>query len=368
MSEPNVYTGAAPRESRGVTSVGTAPTSSGGKAPRENGPSPTVIGAGPLEERGTGGARTTPPVPTGATLDRRSFLGASEIAAVVGLHPWKSALDVWAAKIHGIEATDSPVMRAGRELERPILERLYAAPRGVAIWYPGTFRLPGEPWAGATPDAFEPLAQAAVLDLECKLVGRGQFARWGDEPEGADAIPPEVLCQIHWQMLCGGAAAGCAVALLGTELRVYDVPRDAEFAANLLDLGRAWWRRHVEGGEMPEVTASSRETLRRLFPRASGALLAMREDVRDLASEYLAARDAAKAAEEARETAGARLCAAIGDAEGFEAADLRVTWKEQRGRIAYSELVKALRIPAAEQEQFRADAFRVLRVHSKGDE
>lgn len=364
MSAPNVYTGSASDEGRGVARPEADPIRPAPKVGEAAGTRRPESALG-IPAMGAGGDRKPPPAPTGPTLDRRTYCGGTDIGAIVGLHPWKSALDVWAEKCRGITVETTPVMRAGQVLERPILEDLYAAPRGIELAYPGTLRHPVETWIAATPDAIE--VELAV-DVQCKLVGRGQFARWGDEIDGADAIPPEVLAQIQWEILVADAVAGRAVALLGTELRVYDVPRDDAFLADLIEIGRAWWRRHVIGDEMPEVTAASRDTLRRLFPRATGAILTMREDVRDLALDYCRARDRAQIAADEREAAAARLCAAIGDADGFEAPDLKVTWKEQRGRIGYGELVKSLRIPAEQQEPFRGPAFRVLRVHSEGDE
>lgn len=318
---------------------------------------------------GAGAAGNRPPVPTGATIDRRTYLGASDIGAVVGLSQYKSALDVWAEKVHGVTVETTPVMRAGIVLERPIVQHLYAEPRLAVLVYPGTLRHATEEWMAATPDAIheEPIESCRWIDIQCKLVGRGQFKRWGDQRDGQDAIPPEVLAQIQWEIACANTDAGRAVALLGTELRVYDVPRDDAFCSDLMELGRAWWKRHVIGGEMPEVTAASRDTLRRLFPRATGALLAMREDVRDLAGAFVAARERAQQAAKEREAAAAKLCAVIGEAEGFDAPDLKVTWRAQKGRIAYGDLVKSLRIPAAEQERFRAEPSRVLRVIIKED-
>ena len=59
-------------------------------------------------------------VQTGPTEESRSYLGASDIAAVLGIAPYRTALDVWAEKVHGIGVTDNEPMRIGRELERPL--------------------------------------------------------------------------------------------------------------------------------------------------------------------------------------------------------------------------------------------------------
>lgn len=314
------------------------------------------------------------PVQTGPTVERSSYLGASDIAAVVGLSPYRTALDVWAEKVHGLGISDSEPMRIGRELERPVLT-LYAEPRGLELAFTGTLRHGAEPWMAATPDA---LAGRSALEpdraAECKIVGRRQMHRWGDIDEGPDGIPPEVLAQVTWQLAAIASRgrtldSADVVALLGTELRVYGVAFDPDFATDLMEIGRAWWRRHVERGEMPEVyTGDTARTLARIHPKGVEGTLAMTEDVRNLARVWLAANKAEKVAKEAKDEAAAYLCAEIGDAYGFEEPGLKVTWFPRRGSISYKAIVDDLGVPESEREEFRGDPTRVLRVTSNTEE
>ena len=55
----------------------------------------------------------------GKTFDRSSGLGGSDIAAIVGLSPYRSPLDVWAEKVGhpSVISKDSLHLRFGTHLE-----------------------------------------------------------------------------------------------------------------------------------------------------------------------------------------------------------------------------------------------------------
>lgn len=176
-------------------------------------------------------------------LARRIGLGASEGAAIMGLSPYQTASDVWLEKVGlGETRRDSSAMRAGRELERPIL-KLAGDTVGIAFAHNRqTFAHPR--WADvplfATPDGFGPRRHTLA---EVKLVGH-RYADWSDGP------PDYVAVQAHLQLACIPKASRVIVAaLLGSDLRTYtverDVPLEDRMVADLVD----WWYRYV----IPEV-------------------------------------------------------------------------------------------------------------------
>src|SRR6267142_5704216 len=59
---------------------------------------------------------------------RRSGVGGSDVAAILGLSPWKSAMDVWLEKKGLLEETSDPnrefLLELGTQLE-PVIARLY---------------------------------------------------------------------------------------------------------------------------------------------------------------------------------------------------------------------------------------------------
>lgn len=319
----------------------------------------------------------TEATPTGPTTDHSSYLGATDIAAVLGIHPYRTALDVWAEKMHGIQVKENEPMRIGKTLERPVLESLYAPPRNLELDYPGTLIDPSEPWMGGTPDALAGFAGKTFdRDVECKIVGRRQMSRWGPEEDGPDGIPQEALTQATWQLaLIRSRPAGAhidigdIVALLGTEMRVYRMAFDSKFAADLMEVGRQWWKTHIEGRQMPEVyTEEARKLLARVYPKNVEGMLEMRADVRHLTNEWLAFDAHEKSAKAHKEEMAAQICALIGKAKGFESDDgLKVLWSPRKGSISYKAIVDDLGVSEAEREKYRGDGTRVLRITDKRD-
>lgn len=316
------------------------------------------------------GEQMTEPIPTGPTIDRTTYLGASEIAAVAGVSPYSSPLDVWASKKGLAGLPESAAMRAGTELERPILERLYAPQHQVILTYPGTMRHPIESWMAATPDALAEDSQGKWADVQCKLVGHRQAHRWDDSSEGRDGIPPEVLCQVTWEMACAGLEDADVVALLGTELRVYPIELDADFLADLVAIGRQFWEDKVQADVMPDVTATSRRVLERYFGKEATGMADATEAGKQLARDYVAASQAVKAAEYEKDRLGNELRKMIGEATGFEGDFGKATWKSQKGRIDYKDAAEefAIRLELESwQDSYRSKPTRVLRVNLKGE-
>src|SRR4051812_13439051 len=98
---------------------------------------------------------------------RQHTLGASEIAAVCGLNPWKSAHDVWLVKRGLAEEAGNARTRMGLRVEAAVAEE-YCETENAQIAHFGTLVHPEDPWMSATPDAC--VAGASRL-LEIKCVG-----------------------------------------------------------------------------------------------------------------------------------------------------------------------------------------------------
>lgn len=262
--------------------------------------------------------------------DRKTYLGSGDIAAVAGVSPYRSALDVWAQKTGMVPDTiATPRMLVGVELEQPIIRALYAAPRELVIDQPGWVGHKTIPHFGATVDAIARDVADERRVVECKVVGTHGMKRWGDVDDGAESVPSDVLVQVQWQFCCTGEQIADVVALLGTDLRVYRVERDDEMIANLETIGAAFWEK-VEGRTAPEISAEhaagARDLIERLYPRQTLDAIDFSPEARALAEQYIAARDEKTAADKAQKAAGAALCAFIGEHEGLLADDLKATW------------------------------------------
>lgn len=268
---------------------------------------------------------------------RRSFIGASEAPAILGLSPWATALDVWAVKMGitedfgGNTATD-----LGHELEDWIA-RQWTKATGRAHWAPGTTQRHADlPHIAASVDRVVNYAGddgPSVELLECKLVGPNVAWSWAEGP------PIYVVIQVQVQMAVTGAQRAHVCALIvdrGFEWKTWAIERDDAAIATILERLDAWWQRHVVGGERAGLEGDPekvREALQRIHPAGDDST-PIRLD--SAAAEHIAAIRHAKALckdlEADIERAENELRAALGDAtEGYldDNSKPAVTWRPQ---------------------------------------
>lgn len=296
-------------------------------------------------------------------IERRKYLGASEVAAVLGLDPFKGPHDIWAEKMGLLgESEESEAAEMGKLLESPILQR-YAIRNSVEIRSPGPIVSTSLPWARATPDALD----ARDINVQVKLVGARMLHHW------EDGVPEYVQLQVQWEMMVLNdhfptCTESKVVALLGgTEYREFDVPRDDEVISALREVCGAWWKRHIVGGEMPPIDGSEacKAALSAKFRRSDG-VAEPDPEIAALIRHYDAARKAESAARAEKDATGNALRALIGEREGFKDAAVSALWKfDSAGKPRWKDI--ALAAGASEEliKQHTGAPERVLRVSVK---
>jgi putative phage-type endonuclease len=259
---------------------------------------------------------------------REGFVGASEIAAVVGVSRWKKPIDVW------LEKTG----RAPPELENPRANIGLRAEETLFDWWiedTGTPRVlcrrgrsvrhPTVNCAGCTPDFIvdSPDRQCVKL-VQMKCVGVRMAMDW---PE--DEIPADVECQVQYELECTEADSADVVAWLGgTDFRIIAVERDEEFGAMLTRGAQSFWS-CVERDEPPPIDGSEswRKYLTARYPVVEKAELDPAHELVDKwARESLRARESIEELTADQEAADNHLRALIGERAGFLGSDYRVSW------------------------------------------
>jgi len=242
-------------------------------------------------------------------------IGASMIAAVVGVNPFSRPIDVW-LQLTGRakrEMTEDGELRAGwgHQME-DMLAAWYEDETGVELSPCPTLIHPEYPWAIATPDR----VGDGVL-VECKHVGERVAWHWYDGP------PDYVVSQCVWQMFVCRALGVDAprvdvvADVGGAPPQIFPVEYDYELEAGIFETAEAFWRNHVLADVQPEVddSATYQNWLRRQFPQSNGVLRA--EPAAEVwAREYEEAKTTINRAERAKETAANNLRALIGPDDG----------------------------------------------------
>lgn len=256
---------------------------------------------------------------------RKEGIGGSDVAAIMGLSPWKTPAQVWMEKTGRIEAEDiseKPYVKFGTIME-PII---------------------GEWYAKANPDTKvrrvnaicksveRPFIQAS-LDYEIRY---GE--RWGileiktarNDKDWQEGVPPYYLTQVyHYMLVTGREFAEVAVFFRDScEFRQYRVEKDIEDMEAVRAAESDFWENYVQKDVMPALRGTEGETkaLTDMFASPADEFEAVDDDVKADIIRYRLASESEKAAKEAKQQAAARLMARIGKAKGIEVAGYRVTW------------------------------------------
>jgi len=261
---------------------------------------------------------------------RRSGLGSSDVAAVLGLSSTRTAFDVYCEKRQLVDDTEATErMEWGKELEQ-VIARKWSRDRGVPItWLDMT--LPGpEPWAYATPD-FQLAGTNQKEGGDCKNIAF-QTDEWG-EPE-TDQVPIKYGVQAQWELLVTEwKVLWLPVLFGGNKLVTYRVDADPKLQQAMLDRAGEFWTDYVLAEEPPPIDWSqgASEYLRSKFPTVKEPPREATPEEAELAAIFARVRLAKKAVEQEYLAVGNQLREKIGDAGAIVGPDFKVQWYDVKG-------------------------------------
>lgn len=169
---------------------------------------------------------------------RKEVVTATDIGAIVGLSPYRSAFDVWVDKTRDDIPPDASnsAMTWGNRLES-VVAAAYTDQYGIPIVKAEFIRkdFDGVP-AGCTQDY---VSEDGMINVEIKTARSG-FS-WGDP--GTDQIPDYYLTQVMWQMgIAGQRMTHLAVLIGASDFRIYNIPFDQTFFDSMLERAREFWK------------------------------------------------------------------------------------------------------------------------------
>lgn len=266
------------------------------------------------------------------TVDRKSYIGGADAAAVAGVGLWGSPYSVWAAKVGAIEEDEREVserMAWGLVLERPLALE-WARREGVSGVKSAPFRrLKIAPYVGGHPDFLGVHPVDGNIVIETKLSDRA--SEWIG-PDGEDYVPLQYFLQVqHYLMITGRKVGYLVVLVRGNELRSWRLPEDPEVQSGMMEAYADFWRL-VETKTPPEVDGheATAEALKRLYPRGEETeIVGTMTDVA-LAEQLIQAKRTLKE-EEARKTEiENRLKERMGTATRLLVPGVTVTWRNNK--------------------------------------
>lgn len=228
-----------------------------------------------------------------AFLERRkSGIGGSDVAAVLGVSKWKTPYQLWLDKTsETVEEKQSDLLHFGTVLEQVIADE-YARRNNVKVLRRNQmYRHAEHPELIANIDRY--IVGGKIL--ECKTCNAFASAKFG---EGGDEVPDEYLLQVqHYMHVTGYHSADLAVLIGGNEYRQFNIKYDADLAHFSAEKCVEFWNNYVLPQVPPPATAN--DDLVRYYNAKAGATITASDEIVKLLEEYKrlkAAESEAKAA------------------------------------------------------------------------
>lgn len=259
--------------------------------------------------------------------ERRKGIGGSDIGAIMGLSPWKTAFRVYQEKRKEVEDwKGNELTDWGLRLE-PAIRQWYSDFTGRPVRVPEKILVSEKyPFLFASLDGFTD--DRRIVEIKTARSGKG----WG-EP-GTDEVPDYYALQVqHYMIVTGFEVADIPVSIAGGPPELYEVPADRELQEMIIDACAAFWRR-VEMG-MPPDPITYADAVQRFGGLATEGAIVADDNLIKAVAELKSIRDAQKELEAHEDELKGRIIMALGDAGdtlvGPDGKPL-ATWKLGKGR------------------------------------
>lgn len=290
---------------------------------------------------------------------RKKGIGGSDIAAILGVSKFKTALDVYLSK-----TTDQPEQKGehlywGHALENPIIDRFIRDTGALVIRQPEMRRHPDYEWAIANADALITNGDTIKAILEIKTSSAFKSREWG--ADDTDEVPIEYIAQVQWYMWIYDVQEAYLAALIGgNQYRQYHIQRDDELIAMLAEKAQAFWQNHVIPRIPPEPQDGA--DAQKLYPHDNGDTA---EADSDTLTAYAELRELKAQEKELKAQIAARedlLKIKIGNYSAMQTnGNTLFTWKAQSSRRFDSKAFQAAH-PDLYRQYTKTSETRVLRL------
>ena len=258
--------------------------------------------------------------------ERRKSIGASEVAAVMGLSQYATALDVYKSK-HGIDKPFDPLISLVGHMDEAVMSRWLVELSGLnPVLKPGFMaRSVSHPFIHATPDRMWD-----GIPVQLKTAHEYTSHKWDE------GIPTEYRVQVQTEMFVTGAPRALLVVRIGSrDFRAIWEPRDDRFIdGHMIPALTEFWAGVTDG--VPPAPSNVAE-LAEAWPDDAGVM-----DAPEVALEWIEKRAFLLATAKEAEDEAKQITQAIG---GFML-DAKVdtltvngrkllTYKKQKGRESF---------------------------------
>lgn len=257
--------------------------------------------------------------------ERRKSIGASEVAAVMGLSPFNTALDIYKSK-SGIDKHFDPLLAFVGHASEPIMHEWVEKFSGVPVKLEPAFmaRSVAFPFLHAS---FDRVSNDPFVTWQFKTASAWTGHKWDE------GIPTDVRVQVQAEMLVAGTSRAAVVVWIGgREFRLFWEPRDDRFIEeHMIPALTEFWDL-VTAGTAPPVSTVAEVNEIRTEDRA----LELSDTAFDTLERITVLNSDIQAQEKERAALKVVLAQYVGSADTLTFEGQKVaTWKQQQGRVGF---------------------------------
>lgn len=256
---------------------------------------------------------------------RKSGIGGSDVAAILGISKWNSAISLWLDKTN---QTNEPVeeneaMQWGTIME-PIIRNHFAEVTGkTVVEVKAMLQHPEYPFMLADVDGLTEDDEGNPAILEIKTASEYKRSEWEND------IPSYYQTQVqHYLCVTGVQKAYVAVLIGGNSFKVYEVDADAEIQSMLIAVEKDFWNK-VQNMIRPEMDGSdaAKNLLDSLYHGGISEEIVMPDEAIEYVDAYIEACAEEDNAKAKKQEASNHIKEIMGDYDKATCLGHSISWK-----------------------------------------
>ena len=256
---------------------------------------------------------------------RQKGIGGSDVAPILGISKWSSAIDIWLSKTNQKrdEVVENEAMTWGKILEPVIRDRFREVTGRKVIEVHAILQNEEHPFMIADIDGLTTDDNGEPAILECKCVSEFKRSEWETD------IPVYYRTQVeHYLAVTGLSTAYVAALIGGNTFVIREVHADKEMQAMLVAVEADFWRK-VVNMERPEPDASDacKNLLDSIYRGGISEQVVLPDEALEYLDMYIEACAMEDSAKEKKQLASNNLKEIMGDYNTAKCQGYTVSWK-----------------------------------------
>lgn len=262
------------------------------------------------------------------SADRDKFIGGSDIGAILGLNPWKSAYTLWAEKSGRIEVEDISDKEAvwwGTNMEELVAKRFCMKTGKKVKKTTYEFSCKEYPFLVAHVDR---LGVGEKFVLECKTTSARNRMNYN-----AGEVPPMHYAQVQFYLMLTGYTEGYLATKRDSDFYITKIDRNDEFIEEMLESAIAFWQM-VQDGTEPDIddSESTERTINQMYPESIQAVMDL-SDYRQTVESRVQIAYQIRSLESIKRQCDSVIKSAMEDCESAVCDEYKISWKTNKSGV-----------------------------------